>query len=443
MEAIDNGTGKKVAIFTTFTSADPAYSLNRVVEDQIKMLLRGGYEVKVLVAQGFQAVGVYKHVELVEIPNVPCHNELRKDETFDEDVQSLSDALKTALLDVEVVLTHDIVYQPACLKHNFAARKFAQDNPSVRWLHWIHSATAPYRLQALTGMFTDAYLDLVRKEFPNSYYIFFNDYSKPRIAENFGISEDKVKTVHHPIDLCGFFSTDPLATRFIEDKQLYLADAVCIYPCRLDRGKQVEYVIKTMAMLKDFGLSVRVVVMDFHSTAGDKVKYRDELKSTGIDWGLNSRELSFTSEYDPAWMVQAPSKVVRDLQMFANVFIMPSVSESYSLVTQEAAALGKVLVLNFDFPPFRDIFGSGAIFRKYSSNIDVMTGMDGDTSTKYGPGNASDQERKFHEKNYHRETAGMIANRLLTYENLVTQRKVFKERNLDTVFKKELEPLFY
>jgi glycosyltransferase involved in cell wall biosynthesis len=439
-----NKASKRVAIFTNFNTADPAYSLNRVVQDQIKMLLHNGYEnVKVVVAESFQPVEMYEQVELVYIPNVPCHNEVKKDESFDQDVDLIYESLKTALKDVDVVLTHDIVYQPACLKHNFAAREFAKENTQIKWLHWIHSATSPTTLNALIDIFGDKYLDVIRTEFPNSFYIFFNHYSIPRVAQNFGVAEEKVKVVHHPLDVCGFFGVDQKVAEFVDEKKLLEADAICVYPCRLDRGKQVEMAIKTMAKLKDFHMKVRMIVVDFHSTGGDKVVYRDELKATGIDWGLNSVELSFTSEFCQEWYAQVPHNIVKDLMMFANVMIMPSRSESYSLVTQEAAALGKIVVLNWDFPPFRDIFGESAIYRKYSSNVDIMNGLDGNTFTNYGPDDVSPEERKHYERNYHKDTAGMIAYRLKNYENLVLQRKILKERNLDAVFKNELEPLFY
>jgi hypothetical protein len=436
---------KRVAIFTNFNSADPAYSLNRVVQDQIKMLLHNGYEnVKVVVAESFQPIEMYEQVELVYVPNVPCHNEVQKDSTFDQDVDAIYQALQTALKDVDVVLTHDIVYQPACLKHNFAARKFAAEHPTIKWLHWIHSATSPLTLQALMNIFEDKYIQLVKKPFPNSYHIFFNSYSVPRIANNFGVEEDDVKVVHHPLDVCGFFGVDQKVAEFVDAKKLLDADAICVYPCRLDRGKQVEVAIKTMAMLKNFHMSVRMIVVDFHSTGGDKVTYRDELKNIAIDWGLNPIELSFTSEFCSEWNAQVPHSIVKDLMMFSNVMIMPSVSESYSLVFQEAAAMGnKVGVLNQDFPPFRDIFGGNAIYRKYSANIDVMNGMDGWTSTVYGPADASPEERKHHERIYHKETAGMIANRLRQYQTLALQRMILKERNLDAIFKRELEPLFF
>lgn len=435
---------KKIAIFTTFADISEAYSLNRVVQDQIKMLLLGGYSPKVIVAQTFQPKGIYadERVEIVKIPMVPVHNEVKKDISFDKDVEDLTVALETALKDVDVVLTHDVVYQNAALKHNFAARAIAKKYPTIHWLHWIHSATSPVTLAALRPYFSDQYLQLVATPFPNSKYVFFNDYSIPRVARNFNVSEEEVKVVHHPSDLQDVFGLTNEVTQLARDKGLFEADVICIYPIRLDRGKQVEYVIKTLACLKDFNLKVRLVIADFHSTGGDKLTYRDELKAIAIDWGLNSDEITWTSEVRPEWKAEVPHTHLMSLMRLSNVFIMPSVSESYSLVTQEAGLNKVVAVLNFDFPPFRDIFGPNAIYRKFSSNIDLMNGLDGNTTTKYGPDNASPEERKHYERMYHTETAGLITAKLKS-QDLQFATFLRKFRNLDYILKHELEPLLY
>jgi hypothetical protein len=192
---------------------------------------------------------------------------------------------------------------------------------------------------------------------------------------------------------------------------------------------------------------VRCVVVDFHSSGGDKVTYRDELKQMGIDWGLSPKELSFTSEFCEEWGVGIPHEAVLSLFRFANVFVMPSVSESYSLITQEAGLNKNILILNQDFPPFRDIFGPKNIFRKYSSRWDVLAGYDEamgqgrDTNTMYGPANVSDGERKDFEKSYHRYTAAQIVDRLNNHEEMATSIHLRKHRSLDAVFKQELEPL--
>lgn len=435
---------KKVCIFTTFSDNPEAYSLNIIVKGQIKMLLSHGYEPTVIVTESFVPSGLYADPRVIikHIPNVAVHNEVKKDESFETDVENLYIVLKDILKDIDVVITHDIVYQNACLKHNFAARKVAEELPNLRWLHWIHSATSPVTLANLRPYFSDQYLQTVTQPFPHSFYVFFNHYSIPRIANNFGISDELVRIVHHPSDLKDVLALTEDVASLVLNKKVYSADAIAVYPIRLDRGKQVEYVIKTMAMLKEFNLSVKVIIVDFHSTGGDKLAYRDDLKNIAIDYGLSEDELIWTSEYKELWSVEIPHEDVMSLMRLSNVFIMPSVSESYSLITQEAGLNKAVIVLNQDFPPFRDIFGPSAIYRKYSSNMDVLTGEDGHTTTKYGPNDISDEERKNHEKMYHKQTAGLIFGQL-RQKNLALSIFLRKYRNPEYIFEHELEVLFY
>jgi glycosyltransferase involved in cell wall biosynthesis len=436
---------KNVVIFTTFNSADEAYSLNRVVIDQIKMFTQNGYSIRVIVSEGFVPKGEYLNpmVKLDYIPNVPVHNEVKKDETFEDDVERLVGALNKAIDGADVVITHDIIYQNSALKHNFAARKVAENHPAVKWLHWIHSATSPTSLAMLRQIFSEAYLELVKKPFPNSKIVFFNHWSVPRISNNFGVPESSVAIVHHPTDVYDLLNISPEVKLLAEKYHFLKADAICTYPVRLDRGKQVEMAIKTMASLKRHDMSVRIVVIDFHSTAGDKNTYRDELKQIAIDYKLAAGELIFTSEERPAWAYEMPHSMVRDVMALSNVFVMPSVSESYSLVTQENAMFRQVVITNQDFPPFRDIFGPYTIQRKFSSSIDLMTGMDGWTKSEYGPNAASPEERKAFERGYHYDTAGQIKSKLLDGGPMQLADFLRKNRNLNAVFKNELEPLLF
>mgnify|MGYP001598900483 CR=1 FL=1 len=435
---------RKVVIFTTFSSADEAYSLNRVVIDQIKMLTQNGYKIKVIVAAPFEAKGEYlnPNVKIERIPIVSVHNEVKKDETFDADVTALEKSLTEILTGADVVITHDIIYQNACLKHNFAARKVAEKMPNLRWLHWIHSATSPVTLAALRDYFSDEYLQLVSKPFPNARYVFFNNWSVPRVAKNFGVEEKLVKVVHHPTDLYELLKISDPVRKIAEKYEFLKADVICVYPVRLDRGKQVEYMVKTIASMKRLDLTVKAIVIDFHSTAGDKVTYRDTLKQTAIDYGLSEGELLFTSQLRPEWSYETSHEVVGDFMRLSNVFIMPSVSESYSLITQEAGMNRCVVVANYDFPPFRDIFGPNVIYRKFSSNVDANSGQDGFTKTNYG-GDVSEEQRPSEEKKYHYETGAMIKAKLNDGGPIALASFLRKERNLQAIFKKELEPLLY
>ena len=117
-----------------------------------------------------------------------------------------------------------------------------------------------------------------------------------------------------------------------------------------------------------------------------------------------------------------------DLFDFADVMVHPSQSESDPLVLPEAAWARCGLVLNFDLPMFR-LWQNRALLYKFSSNVDVATGMPGDTTTKYGDRQA-----------YMRHVAGGIAYMMGNDPVLLNHARMRKERSLKAVWQKHLWP---
>ena len=460
---------KRIAVVTDFYSIDPAYSLVGVAGNQIKMLLRAGYKPKVLVDEYLNEKEVpypWNAVPLFKLPSIPRSNRVELPEGWQGHLGRMTEAMREGLKDIDVALSHDLIYQPAQILYNMAAREVTRErNGSLTWLHLIHSATTPALLNV-----TDEYLTSVKRPFPHSFIIFPNEYSRARVARNFGCSEDEVKFVPHATDFPEFMGFLEITRKLVDAKGMLDADVIIVYPARLDRGKQVEFPIRIAAQIKRLGRSVRFICCDFHSTGGDKVTYREDLKKIAQNLGLDELEVTFTSEFCPwsqeefKWaeeivlkqkasdvqlpdlpkaqqilnqkqplQVRCPSEMVRDLYCLSNVFILPSRSETYSLVAQEAALCGNIVVLNFDFPPLRGVYGEDPFYFKFSSNIDAMTGFDGDTNVEYHPNVDA----------YCRDIAVRLLGELLT--NRVVHLKTFlrKERNVDAVFRKYLEPLIY
>ena len=451
---------KRVAILTTFISADPAFSLNRIVQDQILMLLKHGYHPKVFVRKSDvwncppENYGL-EGVQVIQLPFITLSEDYLNDPTFDQEVTQVIDVFESELADIDVVLTHDIVYLRDGLKLAVAAREFSEHHPDVRWFHWIHSATSPQRLHA-DGVIQDAHLNFLQKGWHNSKMVFFNHLSTQRIAKNFNVFEHDVEIVPHPTDVCRFLGLSPLSTRLYEEKKLYDADFISVIPSRLDRGKQLEWPVAILGALKARGYNVRLVFMDFHSSAGDKLSYRKELKSLGNNWELGESELTFLSEFDPDTSEQAPHSMVSELFRLANVMIVASRTESYSLVAQEAALSGSLLILNQDFPPMRDIFGHNALYFQFSSNINSITHLDGDTETAYQDYSSRGKPDFLPDSLITREPEGYRVSGNVAYAQhialaierefqknkpLAQQQVRLKNRNLFSVFRMFLQPL--
>ena len=424
---------KRVCVLTDFYEADSTYSLNIIAEAQINMARDAGYPVVGVVTEGFKSARAWDKIELRYIPSPKERkNEIEFYPTIGDDVKATKAALDEVLADVDVILTHDLIYQCATMPLNFAARAWAQQNPRAVWLNWVHSAT-PSPIWTTK----DRRLEPLQRHFPNSKTVFPNSWDVPRVARTFRCEIDDVAVVPHPTDLSRFFGFQDLTNELIREKDLLSADVIMVYPVRLDRGKQVEHVMRVAASLKrHFGMSVRVIVANFHSTGDDKVVYRDDLKKMMPDMGLNEVEVTFTSEFDKSLHLRAPREVVRDLMLLCNVFVQPSVSETYSLIAQEAGLCGAFLILNHDFPPFRSVYGQHAGYFQFSSAVDALTGRDGEVTTNYGDNDCNIDD-------YFRGIAGRVAYELQHNPVLNQRTRIRQQRNPGYIFKNFIEPLFY
>lgn len=433
----------KVAIFTSFYDFDPGYSLCNCVEDQIRMFVENDYKIKLFVDHVFHNPGGYwahPNVTYALLPPVQRSNEGQLNDKWEEEAQSVYDSLKIELEGYRVILTHDLVLQPAELIYNVAARKLASERNDLRWLNWCHSPTQMHLSCNIPEI-----TKLIEQKFPNSFICYPNDWDRKRVAINHQLEMDEVKCVYHPSDfvslLCGDaedmsekgLKTLNLTKDFVKEFDLFNADVISVYPCRLDRGKQPEFNIKTMAKIKETGRKVLMVIFDFHSTGGDKVTYREELKQIARKWGLTEKECVFVSEWKPETAYNVPRQFILNLKKLSDFHMHSSNTETYSLVCQESVATKNFLVLNHHLPVMRDIYGSkNPLYEQFGSTVDALTGENGSTHL-----NIHDEKVEFENR----------AKRILYYlENnpvLAEWRFIRKHRNLQYVFTMELEPLLY
>jgi len=311
----------KVAIHTTFGWIDPAYSLSRVVKDQLVMLLKNGIEVVLLAHESLASegkrTGVWAIPELRKFPGVYGPNDPpdKLPSRFEPDVEKIYQLLKEYLKDCTLCITHDIVYQNAHMVHNVAARKLAKERNDLRWLHWIHSATRPNppHLEILKPYGT-------HERFPNSFLVFPNIGDRKRVATNFRMEIDEVKVVPHSIDIYEHFKFHPLSIEITEKYGLLDTDVLMIYPVRLDRGKNPHVLLSVIDRLRNKGKNAKALIFDFSSTGGDKVDYRNEMMQLAAVKGI-SDSFIFISQHSEKTEHSVPHEVITDMFNISNVFL--------------------------------------------------------------------------------------------------------------------------
>lgn len=426
---------RKVAIITNFINYDPAFSLCRVVANQIRMLTAHGYQPRVIVREGFEdekhdfpdgaswwSVDPGPQSQINEAGTK--HAVIFTDASGGE-IDSLTDQLRLALDGYDVVITHDLIYHAGQWKYHVACRRLALERPELRWLHWVHSAT-PMAPKHEIGPFRRE-IDANFGHFPHSKLVAFHAEEAERKAIQLKFRKEDAVIIPNPVDFTADYDE---AARLAIDGfgrwgGLWGADAVGVYPCRLDRGKQPHMMLEIFAQLRQRKWDARCIVIDFHSLGGDKPIYRDEMEHWAWEHDL---PVLFTSNLPLEGAKYCIShKAVMDLLEFSDVLVQPSLSETDSIIVVEAAWKRSLLLLNFDLPRFR-LYQPYALFGKFSSNIDVTSGLDGQTITEYDNRDA-----------YMSDVAASIAYRLRNDPALALHRQVRKERNLGAVWERMWE----
>lgn len=413
--------GKKIGVLTTFYNLDPAYSLASIVIDQLKMLSKNGYNPVFLVHDNFEGnvpegVEVRKIVPRFKLVDYAATSTLADD--FDSQVGAVVKALEENCQDIDVMITHDIIFQGWFLPYNAGIRKA---NLKCKWLHWIHSAPSP-RQNDLKYPF-----DLQYTIPPNSKLVYLNHTDVIRTAEMYGAWPKDVRVVHNPKDPRTFWNLHPLTSELIDQYGLLNKEVVSIYPLstpRMISGKGVDKAIRLMGKIKKLGKKVCLVVCNAHANADKDKDLVRQMTKYGIEQGLDYTDLIFTSFHDtPKWEHGVPPQVISELFRLSNVFIFPSYSENCSLVMLEAALSKNLLVLNEDFPPMKDFFQEQALYFRFGSLIQ---------RTDYN------DEDKWYE-----DVAKIILSEIKENKLINSFTKMKQQFNLDYIFKEQIEPLFF
>lgn len=321
----------RVAVLTTFTGSDEAYSLVNVVRTHLEMMLAAGYDPTLLVASTWRTSEDFWSGRMFRV--VPtAHPDAR--------AEDIALALGPILLDYNVVLCHDILFLSQHEQWAQAVRALAKELDKVAWVHFQHSRGDGQKGDSAP---------------PRSWWAYPNQGDLDHVAHFNQADLNRVAFVPHVVDY-KYFDWPHLAVQIAEETGFFSADVSMLYPTRLDSGKQVDKLVRLAAGIKRAGKSVRLLVADAYATGERFQSEEGRLKKLAKAQGLSGDELVFLSERYEDCRYSTPRKVVKALFEMSNLFALPSNSETFSLIAQEAAMTGNLLVLNADFPPILPLY---------------------------------------------------------------------------------------
>ncbi|MGL4344235.1 MAG: glycosyltransferase [Cellulosilyticaceae bacterium] len=384
----------KVAILTMFQGLSNTYSLVYVVKMHLEMLLAAGIEVKLLVSEECpdeQRAGIWldERIEWVKVTNQYQGRQIiwydyydptmTLHDTFEGEVQVVSEDFERCLEGVDVCMLHDILYQGKHYIHNMAIRKTQKALPRLKFVAFTHSFPVNVSTKA-SGVMKGRYTSL-----PQTLYVYPTRSGIGALASQFGISEGLCRVIYHPIEWLETMSLD--VKRLHEQVNLLEPEILIVYPARLTPGKQFDKVVALAGALKTMGeQSIKVIFCDFPSKDIEPMQYKNEVKVKGLNYGLDFEDMVFTSEI--GWACGFPHQGVIELFSLSNVYVCPSLSESFGLTVFEAARGGNLIILNENVPALREIGKQlAAYFMKWDARCmgyDIIQKHEPSEATYYG-----------------------------------------------------------
>lgn len=418
------GQTKRILVLTDFTFMRPAYSLCGLVSDQVIALSRYGYDVDMVVREGFthdtSELPFKFEAKIIEaIPRLKLID-YRRTEDFSEEHKAYSEKLAGLLPDLlspyDYVLCHDWIFTGWNLPFAEALRLSANQTRKQRFFHWVHSIPSGNR----------NWWSLGRYGF-NHKIVYPNRTDKLWTAGQFLTAEKNVLTIPHIRDLRTLDEWEEEAWDLIDAfPSLMESQIVQVYPASTDRlqAKRVKELIYIFKTLKDLGASVCLFIANQHATGRQRAEDVEQYKRIAQRCGLRvGSDFIFSSDYQEGkYRAGMPRKLLRQVMKLGNLFVFPTREETFGLVLPEACLLGGALpVLNKNLNMMFEVGGFKGLyvdFGSYTHPIKVKRNLA-----------------------YYEVVANLILSRML--EDDAIQAKTYHRRkyNMDAVVRGYYKPL--
>lgn len=411
---------KTIGILTTFYKWDPGYSLCAVVRDQLTALVKHGYSPILFVLTSFKdhdlvPAGVEVRAIVPQIILEP-YKEYRYPESWKEDVAKAQGAFEKHMLDIDILICHDIFFIDTFLPYNIALRE-SLTALKLRILAWTHSAPSSRPVLENNPHANRYTLP------PRTRLVYLNHDKALALAEMYGAWLKDVRVVHNSRDPRTFWDMDPFVRKLVDTYDILSADIVSIYPLstpRMVSGKGLDKVVKLHSKLRHLGYTTKLIIPNAHANASPDQKMIADFMVWAGEQGITHHDIIFTSQEDrPKYELGVPQKVVSDLFRLSNVFIFPTYSENSSLVLLEAMLSGNLLVLNQAVGTLREHAGEQALYFDFSY-----------------------REPKETNEAYYLDLAKIISSELEINKSLQVKRRALQKFNYDRIFN-SIERLFY
>ena len=362
----DQGDRARLAIALVHYAAPPVVGgVERVLASHAVLLADAGHEVRIIAGRGGSPD---PRVQFDEIPLIDTRHptierlqreldEGRVPADFPEVAATIAALLDAALLDVDVVIAHNVCSLNLNLALTAALRELMDRPVSPRLILWHHDlawASPRDRPTLHPGM----PWDLLRTAWPGAIQVVVSEGRGVELAELMGIPPETIAVVPNGVDLAKLWKLDRRTTELIARTSLLGAAPLLLLPSRITPRKNVELALRVVAEMRAAGQPAGLIVtgpIDPHRPSGPAyleqlVTLRRALALEGSAW--------FLSEEGRGPPTDA---MMDDLYHLADVLFLPSRDEGFGLPILEAA-VNRLPIVCTGLPALRALAGDAALY---------------------------------------------------------------------------------
>jgi len=362
----DQGDRARLAIALVHYAAPPVVGgVERVLASHAVLLADAGHEVRIIAGRGGSPD---PRVRFDEIPLIDTRHptierlqreldEGRVPADFPEVAATIAALLDAALLDVDVVIAHNVCSLNLNLALTAALRELMDRPVSPRLILWHHDlawASPRDRPTLHPGM----PWDLLRTAWPGAIQVVVSEGRGVELAELMGIPPETIAVVPNGVDLAKMWKLDRRTTELMARTGLLGAAPLLLLPSRITPRKNVELALRVVAEMRAAGRPAGLIVtgpVDPHRPSGPAyleqlVTLRRALALEGSAW--------FLSEEGRGPPTDA---MMDDLYHLADALFLPSRDEGFGLPILEAA-VNRLPIVCTGLPALRALAGDAALY---------------------------------------------------------------------------------
>lgn len=330
-----------------------------VIAHHARLMSAGGHSVRLIAARG---ESLSENIPLTSIPLsdsqhprvLAVKEQLDRGEItneFESLRDELAEQLKSALLDIDILIVHNVCSLNKNLALTAALHKLHTSSEKfphlILWHHDLAWTTPRYASELHDGY----PWDLLKTAWPNATQVVVSEMRQDELADLMKIDKNEITVVPNGMDINTFFKLEKQTQSYVKQLKLLEANPLLLLPVRITPRKNIEMALHVLNHLHKHYPNAQLVVtgpLGPHNHAN--VEYFDMLKSLREKLGL-SESAHFLAELTDKYI---PDAVIFDFYRLADALFLPSQEEGFGIPILEAG-LAAIPIFSSDIPPLRKL----------------------------------------------------------------------------------------